>query len=188
MILFIDHFDSFSAILSDYITQLGLAVDKVTTDHVQGINIEKYTHIIIGPGPGHPTELLHLYPLLDVIVEKQKPLLGICLGHQLIAQYFGAEIIPADNIMHGQLSQIYPQNHDPIYRGLNKKMVVTRYHSLIIDPNSMTYAPQLQVIATTAQDEIMAIAHQSLPIRGIQYHPEAYLTEHGLTVLHNFFT
>ncbi|WP_440682714.1 anthranilate synthase component II [Cysteiniphilum halobium] len=184
MLLFIDHYDSFSHILMDYFAQLGEKVTLLKSDQLgKTINYNKFTAVVIGPGPGHPNELSHLYPEIKRMIDSSVPILGICLGHQLLAQYFGAKVIHSANIMHGQCSSIDFINH-PLYQGLQSPLLVTRYHSLIVDKNSL--ADDLQPIALTREGELMAFAHKQLPIYGIQYHPEAYLTEHGLKTLQNF--
>ena len=184
MLLFIDHYDSFVHILMDYFAQLGETILALKTDQIDdSIDFSRFDGVVIGPGPGHPDELCFLYPYIKRILNTNTPILGICLGHQLIAQYFGAKVIHAKNIMHGQCSEIQFIDH-LLYRGLKSPIKVTRYHSLIIDNSSL---PQcLKVIAKTTYNELMAFSHQSLPAYGIQYHPEAYLTEHGLSSLQNF--
>ena len=189
MILYIDHFDSFSALIIDYFKQLQQQVTAIKTnecDKLAQLDLNKITHIIIGPGPGHPDELKHLYPFIQQVIDNNIPLLGICLGHQLLAQYFGGKVIHAQQIMHGRVSKIQCQNTHPIYTGLPQQHLVTRYHSLIIDEN--TLPKQIKVIAISNENEIMAISHNSYRIFGVQYHPEAHLTEAGLTLLKNFIS
>ncbi|WP_119342832.1 anthranilate synthase component II [Facilibium subflavum] len=185
MILYIDHYDSFTCILNDYFTQLGHKIDIVKTDKIDPLlPFEKYTHIVIGPGPGHPNELLPLYPAIDRFIASGLPILGVCLGHQLIAQYFGAKVIKAREIMHGQLSEVYQTLQTELYQQLPEHFTVTRYHSLIVD--HQTLPDCLTPIASTQKNELMAFMHKQYKIYGIQYHPEAYLTAHGLKTLANF--
>ncbi|ORU23812.1 anthranilate synthase component II, partial [Francisella tularensis subsp. holarctica] len=147
-------------------------------------NIDQYSHIIIGPGPGHPDELKNIYPIIEYCQQKKLPLLGICLGHQLIAQYYGAKIIKAKQIYHGKLSEIKQLQSSALYKDHPVKFAVTRYHSLIVND----IKELLITLAATDNHEIMAFAHQNAKIFGVQYHPEAYLTEYGLATLKNFLS
>ncbi|OEZ33211.1 glutamine amidotransferase [Francisella endosymbiont of Amblyomma maculatum] len=183
MVLYIDHYDSFSNTIVDYITYLGYQASVVKTD-AQIKNIEQYNHIIIGPGPGHPDKLKDIYLIIEYCQQNNLPLLGICLGHQLIAQYFGSKVIKAKQIYHGKLSEIKQLHSSILYKDQPAKFTVTRYHSLIVDD----IREPLITLASTNDDEIMAFAHQSAKIFGVQYHPEAYLTEYGLATLKNFLS
>jgi anthranilate synthase component 2 len=181
MVLYLDHYDSFTNTIVDYINYLNFEVDIKKTD--QDIdNIEQYSHIIIGPGPGHPNELKKHYKIIEYCEQSDIPLLGICLGHQLIAQYYGANIIKAKNIFHGRNSTLIKLHDSNLYKSFSQNFEVTRYHSLIVD--KLLYP--LEVIAITDDNEIMAFQHQNKKIYGVQYHPEAYLTEKGLETLNNF--
>ena len=140
------------------------------------------SHIIIGPGPGHPNELKHLYSIISFCENTNKPLLGICLGHQLIGQYYGCDIIKSKSIFHGRNSLILTGGDCILYRDLPKQFEVTRYHSLIVDKLKFP----LLTTSKTTENEIMAFKHNKNNIFGIQYHPEAYLTEYGLEVLGKF--
>ena len=181
MILYIDHYDSFTNTIVDYIRYLGFEVCiKKTDEHLD--NLDQYTHIVIGPGPGHPNELRDLYFIINFCENFNKPLLGICLGHQLIGQYYGCNIIKSKPIFHGRNSLIFTDNNCVLYRGLPRQFEVTRYHSLVV---GLTKEPHINV-AKTQNNEIMAFKHNKNNIFGIQYHPEAYLTEYGLEVLGNF--
>ncbi|APC97821.1 anthranilate synthase component II [Francisella frigiditurris] len=181
MILYIDHYDSFTNTIVDYINYLGFSVDvKKTDDKI--LNLEKYSHIIIGPGPGHPNEVTNQYQVIKYCEEHNASLLGICLGHQLIAQYYGANIIKAKHIFHGRNSIINQTNDSYLYRNLPNSFEVTRYHSLIVDE----LISPLQITSKTNDNEIMSFEHETKKIYGVQYHPEAYLTEYGLEILKNF--
>lgn len=187
MILYIDHFDSFCNIIIDYFKQINQVVISKKTDYFKynnSIDLTKYSHVIIGPGPGHPKELLYLYPLIKKIINFNIPTLGICLGHQLLAQYFDAKITYSPNIVHGELSEIFCDNSNILYQNIPSIHNVVRYHSLIIK-NEMI-PENLKIIAYTEYNEIMAFHHSKFPIYGIQYHPEAYLSEFGLKVMKNF--
>jgi anthranilate synthase/aminodeoxychorismate synthase-like glutamine amidotransferase len=185
MVILIDHYDSFSDMIKDYIMQLGYQVNVIKSDHIdiQEILRSKPTHIILGPGPGHPDDV-SVKPMHQVVVSfaGKIPILGICLGHQVIASYYKNKIKHSDKIMHGKISTI---NHtdDPIFNSIPQKYNVTRYHSFVVDDKQKINS--LKVIAKT-KDEIMAIRHRNLPIWGVQFHPEAIQTEYGLTLFNNF--
>ncbi|WP_404451477.1 aminodeoxychorismate/anthranilate synthase component II [Virgibacillus necropolis] len=185
MILVIDNYDSFTYNLVQYIKQLDQEVvvarnDKLTIEEIQYMDP---SHILISPGPGNPSEA---GISLDVVnkLHTKIPLLGVCLGHQTIAQAFGGNIIKANKPMHGKVSSI---THDGqgLFQGLQSPLSVTRYHSLIVE--AATLPECLMVTATTNEGEIMAIRHKIYPVEGIQAHPEAILTEDGLALLNNFF-
>ena len=181
MVLYIDHYDSFANTIVDYLTYLNVNVRiKKTDEDIE--DIAQYTHIIIGPGPGHPNELLDKHPIISYCEQQDIPLLGICLGHQLIAQYYGSKIIKADGIFHGKNSRIIQVRNSKLYENHSSKFVVTRYHSLVVD--QIVYP--LETISITDNNEIMGFEHNSKNIFGVQYHPEAYLTDFGLEALKKF--
>ncbi|ASG68281.1 glutamine amidotransferase [Francisella halioticida] len=181
MVLYIDHYDSFTNIIVDYITYLGHKVCVKKTDQ-EIKSIEQYSHIIIGPGPGHPNELKDKYSIIKYCEQNNRPLLGICLGHQLIAQYYGSSIIRAKQIYHGKISKIRKLEESILYKNHTENFDVTRYHSLIVDGIN----DPLVTIAVANNNEIMAFEHKEVKIFGVQYHPEAYLTKYGLETLNNF--
>lgn len=181
MVLYIDHYDSFTNIIVDYITYLGHEVCIRKTDQ-EIDDITQYDHIIIGPGPGHPNELKNKYSIIEYCEQNNIPLLGICLGHQLIAQYYGSNIIKAKQIYHGKISKVYQIKKSKLYKNFPDSFDVTRYHSLIVDKIS----DPLVTIAVTEDKEVMAFEHKTAKIFAVQYHPEAYLTENGLVTLKNF--
>lgn len=181
MILLLDNFDSFTYNLQDYFAQVGVEC-KIYRNNADPKKIFKgsYKGVVLSPGPGRPAssgclmEVIHYY-------EKTLPILGICLGHQAIGEYFGAKLKKAEVPMHGKVSQII-QRDDVILKGLPQEINVVRYHSLVL-----TAIPScLEVTAHTSKREVMAIKHKTLPIHGLQFHPEAALTEKGLQMLHNW--
>lgn len=189
MILMIDNYDSFTYNLVQYLRELGAEVfvkrnDQITLNEIETLHAEK---IIISPGPKRPEQAGITLDLINAFAKKI-PILGICLGHQAIAQTFGGKIISAKNIKHGKTSRIYHQN-EGVFRDLKNPLLATRYHSLVVDPQSL---PSNFVItawtqtADGAQEEIMGIKHQNFPLEGVQFHPESILTEEGHALLNNF--
>ncbi len=189
MLLMLDNYDSFTYNLVQYFGELGADVhvhrnDKITIDEIEALNPEK---IVISPGPCTPNEA---GISLDVIKHfaGKKPILGVCLGHQSIGQAFGGEIVHANKIMHGKTSPIYHDNAS-VFKGLSNPVEATRYHSLVIEKASL---PDCFDITAWTQnddssiDEIMGISHKTLPIEGVQFHPESILTEQGHALLKNF--
>ncbi len=184
MIVVIDNYDSFTYNLVQYLGELGAELhvarnDKITLEEVQALNP---SHIVISPGPGTPDDG---GISLDVIktMGETTPLLGVCLGHQCIAQAFGGVVTHAPRLMHGKTSMVYHKG-DPLFTGVPSPFIATRYHSLIAE--EQTLPDCLQITAFTEEGEIMAIRHKSYPIVGVQFHPESILTEFGLRILKNF--
>ena len=184
MLLMIDNYDSFVFNLVRYIEELGEKVlvyrnDKITIDEIKDLEIDG---IIISPGPKSPKEA---GISLDIIHNFKgiKPILGICLGHQCIGHYFGSKIIKGKEPVHGKISYINHTNKD-LFEGINNPLRVTRYHSLIIDKANIN--EDLEVTSYTKDDVIMGVRHKKYPIFGVQFHPEAEMTEDGYKLLKNF--
>ncbi len=184
MILLIDNYDSFTWNLYQYFCELGAEVlvkrnDDITLAQIDALNPAK---IVISPGPCTPDDA---GISLDVIrhYAGKTPLLGVCLGHQAIAQAFGARIVRAKKVMHGKTSPI-THNGQGVFQGLNNPLTVTRYHSLLIDPN--TLPETFEVTARSESDEIMGIRHRQWDLEGVQFHPESILSEQGHALLANF--
>ncbi|EPO7772089.1 TPA: aminodeoxychorismate synthase component 2 [Klebsiella aerogenes] len=184
MILLIDNYDSFTWNLYQYFCELGAEVlvkrnDELTLAEIASLAPEK---IVISPGPCTPDES---GISLDVIrrYAGKTPLLGVCLGHQAIAQVFGAAIVRAAQVMHGKTSLI-EHNGEGVFKGLNNPLTVTRYHSLVIDPP--TLPADFIVTARSASGEIMGIRHRQWDLEGVQFHPESILSEQGHRLLENF--
>jgi anthranilate synthase/aminodeoxychorismate synthase-like glutamine amidotransferase len=183
-LLLLDSFDSFTYMLVDYLRQAGAECDVRRNDAPLGTFMhEPYDGVILSPGPGTPTEA---GCLLDVVrhYHTRLPMLGVCLGQQAIGQFFGATLTKSPRPMHGKVSTIQADTTDGLFQNLPARFGVTRYHSLTLS----SLPPTLKAIATTDSGEVMAIRHRSLPIWGVQFHPEAALTEGGLTMLRNFTT
>jgi para-aminobenzoate synthetase component 2 len=184
MILLIDNYDSFTWNLYQYFCELGAQVlvrrnDELTLEEIAALLPEK---IVISPGPCTPNES---GISLAVIARYagQIPLLGVCLGHQAIAQVFGATIVRAAKVMHGKTSPIH-HNGQGVFQGLNNPLTVTRYHSLLIDPATLPEC--FEVTARSESGEIMAIRHREWDLEGVQFHPESILSEQGHQLLANF--
>ena len=185
MILLIDNYDSFTYNLYQAIGQLYEDItvirnDKLTIEQIQNMQPEA---IIISPGPGYPKDA----GISVAAIEKFSgiiPILGVCLGHQSIAQAFGGDIIHAKQLMHGKASTITVNNQCPVFKHLSDAITVARYHSLIVDENTLPSC--LEITARDDTNQIMAIAHTSHPTYGVQFHPESILTKDGMQIIENF--
>ena len=184
MLLLIDNYDSFTYNLAQYLGELGVEVRVERNDAVTVAEVQKLAprRIVISPGPCTPNEAGISLSLIGALAG-QVPILGVCLGHQAIGQAFGGRVVRAPRVMHGKTSPIL---HDgsTLFRGIPSPMQATRYHSLVVEP--ATLPPSLTVTARTAEGEIMALAHTSLPVWGVQFHPESILTTDGKKLLANF--
>jgi len=188
MILVIDNYDSFTYNLVQYLGELGVDTQVVRNDQtdIKAIHELKPQRILISPGPGTPDSAGISLSVIKHFAE-QTPILGVCLGHQAIAQAFGGTISHAQRIMHGKTSQIY-HHTTGLFVGIDSPFQATRYHSLVIEKTSLPDC--LEVNAWTEVDhqpeEIMGVRHRSYPTVGVQFHPESILTEHGHKLLSNF--
>ena len=184
MLLVIDNFDSFTYNLVQYFGQLGVEQkvfrnNAITVEEALALNPDR---VMISPGPCSPNEAGVSLEMIGAFAGK-KPLLGVCLGHQSIGQYFGGKVIRADRLMHGKTSPVMHQNTD-LFEGLPNPMEATRYHSLLVERSS--FPDCLEITAETEAGEIMGLAHRDLPIWGVQFHPESIATEEGMRLLENF--
>lgn len=184
MILVIDNYDSFTYNLVQYLGELGAELrvhrnDKIGIEKIKRMKLER---IVISPGPGGPPQAGISNELIKTFVGKV-PILGVCLGHQCIANSFGGEIVRADRLMHGKTSLIH-HNGKTIYQSLENPFVATRYHSLIVKRESLPGC--FQIVAETKEKEIMGIKHGRFPLWGVQFHPESILTKVGKQLLANF--
>ncbi len=185
MLLMIDNYDSFTYNLVQYFGELNTQVLVYRNDNIDIAGIEKLkpAHICISPGPCSPNQAGISLEVIKHFADKL-PILGVCLGHQAIGQAFGGEIIRAKQIMHGKVSRINITQPSKIFQNLPQQFKVTRYHSLAIQ--AQTFPQCLEATAFTDDGEIMAIQHKTLPIFGVQFHPEAILSEYGHEILGNF--
>ena len=184
MLLILDNYDSFTYNLVQYFGELGCEPvvrrnDAISVDEIAKL---KPTHICISPGPGRPAEA----GISEEVVRRfasSVPLLGVCLGHQCIAEVFGGQVVQAERLMHGKTSEIH---HDGsgVFAGLPNPFSATRYHSLIVAPESLPN--ELAISAKTAEGEIMGLQHREFPLHGVQFHPESILTGQGKKLLANF--
>ena len=184
MLLVIDNYDSFTYNLVQYFGELGAepVVKRNDTISPEEIGKLKPTRIVISPGPGKPTDA---GISMEVIrrMGPTTPILGVCLGHQCIAEVFGGKVIRADRLMHGKTSPIRHQGSG-VFAGLPNPFEATRYHSLIVERSSVPAC--LQVTADTAEEEIMGLQHREFPVHGVQFHPESILSREGKDLLRNF--
>ncbi len=186
MILLIDNYDSFTYNLYQYLGELGEEVKVVRNDELTVEDIKRLApaSIVLSPGPGRPEKAGIMVEIIKQL-HQDFPILGICLGHQAIGYAFGAEVKRADNIMHGKTSYLAEVNNDPLFADLIKPIEVMRYHSLVIEKD--TLPKSFEVLAVSQDDqEIMAIKHKDYPVYGFQFHPESVGTATGKQLLANF--
>jgi anthranilate synthase/aminodeoxychorismate synthase-like glutamine amidotransferase len=184
MVLMIDNYDSFTFNLVQYLGELGAEVAVFRNDEISLATIDslKPSHIVISPGPCTPNEAGISLEVIERLAGRI-PILGVCLGHQAIGQAFGGKVVRARSVMHGKTSRIH---HDGagVFSNVANDFVATRYHSLVVERASLPAC--LTVSAESEDGEIMGLRHGSLPVEGVQFHPEALLTEHGHRLLQNF--
>ena len=183
--ILIDNYDSFTYNVVQYLEELGIEPkifenDKVTINELKSLDFDS---IIISPGAGNPNTAGISMAALEEFY-KTKKILGICLGHQCIAKFFGANIVKSKNPTHGKTSKIFVCENSKLFKNLPKNFDVTRYHSLEVEKSSMPSS--LKITAETQDGTIMALEHDALPIYGVQFHPEAILTQYGHELLRNF--
>ncbi len=183
-ILLIDNYDSFTYNLFHYISKFKKNVDVVRNDKINGKIIlkKRYNKIVISPGPGNPNQAGNCIKIVKEIYKKI-PILGVCLGHQIIGQVFGGKIIQAKNLMHGKTSKIL-HNKKGLFKNIQKKFEATRYHSLVVDRKN--FPKDLVITAETKNKTIMGLMHKNYNIHGFQFHPESISTKVGMRLIKNF--
>ena len=183
-ILLIDNYDSFTFNLYHYLSSLKVNVNVIRNDQITSNEILKknYNKIVISPGPGNPNQSGNCLKIVRSLYKKV-PILGVCLGHQIIGQVFGSKIVQAKKLMHGKTSKIMSKKIG-ILKNLPKTFEATRYHSLIIDKKSLS--GDLEITAETKDGLIMALHHKKYPVHGVQFHPESIKTKIGIKILKNF--
>lgn len=183
MILLIDNYDSFTYNLVQYLGELEAEVEVVRNDHatVEDLLLRGYDRVIVSPGPCTPDDAGISLEVVRRFPEAGVPTLGVCLGHQSMAQAFGASVVRGDPV-HGKTTTI---EHDgrTIYEGISQPLTVGRYHSLVVDPDSI---PDELEVTATGGGVVMGLRHRELPAEGVQFHPESVLTDHGMRMLENF--
>ena len=183
-IILIDNYDSFTFNLYHYLSSLKVKVDVIRNDQITSNQIlkRKYNKIVISPGPGNPNQSGNCLKIVKSLYKKI-PILGVCLGHQIIGQVFGSKIVQAKRLMHGKTSKIISKKVG-ILKNLPKSFKATRYHSLIIDKKSLS--KHLEITAESEDGLIMAVQHKNYDVHGVQFHPESIKTKLGIKILKNF--
>ena len=182
-VLVVDNYDSFVYNLVQYLGQLGVEVTVKRNDEVDISTLATFDGILLSPGPGTPEAAGQSIELVRYAAQHRLPLLGVCLGHQAIAVAFGATVSRAPELLHGKTSIVHHTNKG-LLRNLPSPFIATRYHSLAIE--SETLPEELEITAITDSGVVMSIEHKTLPISGVQFHPESVLTEHGHQMLGNW--
>ena len=183
-IILIDNYDSFTFNLYHYLSSLKVYVDVIRNDQITSKEIlkKRYNKIVISPGPGNPNQSGNCLKIVKSLYKKI-PILGVCLGHQIIGQVFGSKIVQAKRLMHGKTSKIMSKKTG-ILKNLPKTFEATRYHSLIIDKKSLS--KNLEITAETKDGLIMGVRHKKYNVHGVQFHPESIKTKIGIKILENF--
>ena len=187
MLLVIDNYDSFTYNLVQYLGEMDVKMevhrnDQLSVEQALALDPER---VLISPGPCSPREAGLSNELIRAFSDRRVPILGVCLGHQCIAHTFGATVVVNHRMMHGKTSPIFHNGKD-LFEGMTNPFNATRYHSLVAKKD--TIPPELEVTAWTEEDEVMGLRHRTLPIWGVQFHPESILTENGRTILKNFLS
>ena len=182
-ILVVDNYASFVFNIVQYLQQLGADVVVKRNDEVNASSINEFDGVLLSPGPGTPEDAGACIEIVNAAIEKQKPLLGVCLGHQAIGAALGGKVSRAPELLHGKTSQVQHKN-EGVFKDLKSPFRATRYHSLAIEnPN---FPNDLTITATTESGVIMGVKHKTAPIEGVQFHPESVLTEGGHRLLANW--
>jgi len=182
-ILVVDNYDSFVFNIVQYLQQLGAEVVVKRNDEVNANSINEFDGVLLSPGPGTPEDAGACIEIVNAAIEKQKPLLGVCLGHQAIGAALGGKVSRAPELLHGKTSQVQHKN-EGVFKDLKSPFRATRYHSLAIE--NTNFPNDLTITATTESGVIMGVRHKTAPIEGVQFHPESVLTEGGHQLLANW--
>nr|WP_239552416.1 gamma-glutamyl-gamma-aminobutyrate hydrolase family protein [Brachybacterium muris] len=184
----VDNYDSFVYTIVGYLEQMGAACTVVRNDEVPQqedgtVDLTGFAGVLVSPGPGNPTTAGRSLEVIGACAEVRVPMLGVCLGHQALGQFYGATVQHAPELMHGRTSELTHEGHS-VFQGAPSPLTATRYHSLTVVP--ATIPEQLEVTAATASGIVMGLAHRELPLHGVQFHPESVLTENGHLMLARF--
>jgi len=185
-ILLIDNYDSFTYNLYHYISKFKKNIEVVRNDKIDSKTVlrKRYDKIVISPGPGNPNQAGNCLKIVKE-VHKKIPILGVCLGHQIIGQVFGGKIVNAKNLMHGKTSKI-KHNKKGLFKNIQNNFLATRYHSLVVENKS--FPKNLVITAKTKNNTIMGLMHKNYDIHGFQFHPESINTNVGIKLIKNFIT
>ncbi len=185
-VLFVDNFDSFAYNVVHLLAACGAEPDVILNDdaRLRPDALDRYAALVVGPGPGRPEHAPQMLAVVSAAIERGMPVLGVCLGLQAIGEALGGAVVHAPRLMHGKTSRI---EHDGtgIFAGAPNPLVATRYHSLCLDPQ--TIPGKLRVTARSEDGVVQGVAHRERPVFGVQFHPESVLSEHGATLVKNFF-
>lgn len=181
-ILVVDNYDSFVYNLVQYLGELGAEVSVARNDVAHEVDVENFDGVLISPGPGHPRDAGNCESIIRYCAQTARPLLGVCLGHQALGEVFGASVVNAPELLHGRSSVV---EHDGagLFEGVRTPLVVGRYHSLVVDESTL---PAELVVSARSNGLVMGLQHTTLPLSGVQFHPESVLTEDGYVILANW--
>jgi anthranilate synthase component II len=182
-ILVLDNYDSFTYNLVHMIRVLGYAPKVIRNDKIDGAGAQQFDKIILSPGPGIPDEAGNLKEIIRVCLNS-RPILGVCLGHQAIAEVCGGQLRNLDTVYHGLATDIDVDSNEPLFKGMEPKLSVGRYHSWVVDRKN--FPDSLRITAADNQGEIMALRHKEYEVCGVQFHPESILTPDGAQIIRNF--
>ena len=182
-IVIIDNYDSFTYNLSHLIKELGADVSVKRNDQLELKDLEEFDKIVLSPGPGIPSEAGLLLKVIETYAGR-KPILGVCLGHQAIGEFFGGRLTNLSDVFHGVQTPIRITSDDYIFAGLERELPVGRYHSWVVSQEG--FPNSLEVTAVSAEGQVMALRHREYDIHGIQFHPESVLTPSGKKIIDNF--
>ena len=184
-VLVVDNYDSFVYTIADYLVQVGATCDVRRNDEVTTQEAATYDGVLLSPGPGTPEEAGVCMDMVRACADRAQPMLGVCLGHQALGAVYGGVVSRAPELLHGKTSQVLHQG-EGVLTGLGSPFTATRYHSLAVERDSVSH--ELEITAHTASGIVMALRHRSLPLEGVQFHPESVLTERGKDMLRNFLS
>ena len=180
----VDNYDSFVYNLVQYVGELGATVEVVRNDKITAsqVSTSRFDGVMVSPGPGYPASAGNCLEVIRRCGDLALPMLGICLGHQALGEAYGADVVPAPELLHGRSSVVRHESQG-VFAGLPSPMIAGRYHSLVVDA---TRLPACFEVTATSGELIMGIRHTSLPLEGVQFHPESVLTQHGYRLLANW--